>query len=1609
MPGTDLTYTVKIDSSQAASQAAQLRAMFQEQLANIQFSLLDPGALNNALSSTEAIRAQYQQIAADAAQATQSLTQAGSGSATQTREAYDAIARDAQTAAESMRQAASERPQAPIGGGQTGGDGILGGIGNSIAGGFAAYLSVQGAQQILQQAEAFAELGTQVRRTELGFTVLSGGAQQAEARLNAIKEASGGAITNLRAMEVGEQAAGLGLANTTQQLTNLTQAGREISLISPKIHDIGDAIQFLDQASAGLRYRSLIQLGLTADEVKAKMKSLQDANAGMTDQQAFLASSIDLLNTKYGGLLQSTDAQASGFEKLKTAIADAYEELAKGPGSKAIDTGAGIASGVIQSARVAAGSTDVEAEKQSLDELIALRKQAANELANIPLLGPHLAEGVSNLETLKQTFTTLNSLIAAGVPGLEDYQKQVQAAIQTSIQGFNVPTEQIANLKSIGDAYDAAAKAADFYGMNTRKAALATQEAADKAKQGRVDNLLAPIEKLGNNLKDIGLDNFFVSLQDGLMKSGELTANETNKVAELRAQLVSIGQAVAENNGVISASDRQRVAAINEQIDALTEANKLNQELKKTRNDVEGQDLKGVYAELNNIIAQTRNEMNGAGDAAKRLGDAIANSGHVSADQFKEIADLAAQANSADLSKVAQGLKELDQGSLDAVPGVSGLRDEFSKFYDILAAGQGLTDAQAATLDGLKAQADALGGSTSALAGIQEQLGQKFLSTHGYAADLVDKIAELEMLYSGGKIGADQFAGGMDTLTGALYATLLQAGELTPKLRELLNLLAAIRSGGGAGGVLQGPTPGGPSLGGGGYLSPWGSAGGTESSGYKSGQAEADAAIAAARSKADTTARADAIKANEKAAKGAQSAFEHAATETEKAFQKVTDNLVKSLEKVEGLFSPSKVTAEDMALSKAGLYTPKADELLRQVQSAADNDKDKNRFATQIAEAREALSKIGVAPAENLKALAAQLTEAWSSSALFANKDNLKLINADAVKASINLQANAEQGRKNILEYFGATIDAVKEKFKAGDPTIVGAVSAELSDSTDKNIRAMGAQLKAGGQKIIDKVLAMAQASIDKTVGSIGSGTSAGGTGGVAGITVPTVTVGAPTGAAGGFLAGTPFAPGGAGGVVPVTAQITSILPPTAALAPLSISAQITSVLPPATAPAAIPVSAQLSVPQATVDGLLTGLKAPSLLISVVHVASSAGQDILTDIGNSLSTKVADFKSQGTTIRQAIEGGFKASGQNSTLADLIFHEIGGGLQARKEAFTTDGDTARKAIETGFLGAAKTNVLGDAAWHMIGDGMGAHVADFKSDGDTARKAIETGFKGDAKTNTLGDAVFHMIGDGLQAHYAAFVADGKTVVDAIKTGMSTVTADKSGALTSSLTTIAENYAEDLGNQFTASTPAFTGIGTSINTLIGRGLSTPAGATAGKGATNPADGYIAALKKQFDAADFSPVSDTLADKMNKLFSPKKSEVSPGVTAETSSFDFTKMVTGITKGLSGAFGTQTPVFSGMGDTISTFIGNGITDHDFSGAATTITSNISAGFQVEAAKNQMMAAGATLSGAIFAGFQSSLVYAPWIQSIVAAVVAQAASSLNTSLQDSLKTQAVGL
>ena len=169
-----------------------------------------------------------------------------------------------------------------------------------------------------------------------------------------------------------------------------------------------------------------------------------------------------------------------------------------------------------------------------------------------------------------------------------------------------------------------------------------------------------------------------------------------------------------------------------------------------------------------------------------------------------------------------------------------------------------------------------------------------------------------------------------------------------------------------------------------------------------------------------------------RSAQGASREWNKAQKDAEKAAKATA----KALESVEGLFSPSKVTQQQLDIAEAGGAVNLPDDFLRRFRDVSENF-EKNGFRDdfgqqQLDEARAALQRIGIQPLEDLKGVFAQFEEAWSNLSLFSSEENLALINQQAVQDQLRLQEQMEQGRKNIYKLFGVAIDDATEAVSGG-------------------------------------------------------------------------------------------------------------------------------------------------------------------------------------------------------------------------------------------------------------------------------------------------------------------------------------------------------------------------------------------------------------------------------------------------------------------------------------------------------------------------------------------------------------------------------------------------
>lgn len=286
MPDRQLVYRIIIDTATAKREAGQIRSTFEKELRQISIGKLDTRQLQAGVQNARQLRAEMDQVANASRNAAEKISQI-----------------QVPTFGNAVGQLFDSFKLPPA---------LLGG--SLVAGGLAIGL----AGPILEMAK----LGTESIRTEKAFEILSGGANQAQKNLNAIQQASGNTVSSFQAMQIGNQALALGLASTAESFGRLTQAARAVAFVSPVINDIQSAISELGLAAANTSYRRLDQLGLSVGEVRAKMSELRRENETLSDSQAFLEAAVSTLLAKYGPILDSEEARATGLERIATAIAD---------------------------------------------------------------------------------------------------------------------------------------------------------------------------------------------------------------------------------------------------------------------------------------------------------------------------------------------------------------------------------------------------------------------------------------------------------------------------------------------------------------------------------------------------------------------------------------------------------------------------------------------------------------------------------------------------------------------------------------------------------------------------------------------------------------------------------------------------------------------------------------------------------------------------------------------------------------------------------------------------------------------------------------------------------------------------------------------------------------------------------------------------------------------------------------------------------------------------------------------------------------------------------------------------------------------------------------
>lgn len=322
----------------------------------------------------------------------------------------DRMARQAETSGQRMARA---------GGAGNLTAGLTGVIDGAIAG-----LGVAG---VVRLADATANLQVRNERTAEAFLLLSGSAENAQAKLDAIERASDGAISRIEGMQVANKAAALGFANTSQELERVTRfatvTGRLLGV------DTVTALDNIAAATANLSFVRLDQMGVSASEVRVRFNELKNT---MSESEAFLQATLEVGERTFSTLEGSSLTAASGVEQLKKELIDLRDRAAD-------------PIGVVVNV-VARGATEFlqgDFAQTAIDYALPNQSRSDRLLEDIDAffgarqrnIGVNLAQQSTDLDLARQALELYAQALESGIPINDQYAESLFRAADAGFTG----------------------------------------------------------------------------------------------------------------------------------------------------------------------------------------------------------------------------------------------------------------------------------------------------------------------------------------------------------------------------------------------------------------------------------------------------------------------------------------------------------------------------------------------------------------------------------------------------------------------------------------------------------------------------------------------------------------------------------------------------------------------------------------------------------------------------------------------------------------------------------------------------------------------------------------------------------------------------------------------------------------------------------------------------------------------------------------------------------------------------------------------------------------------------------------------------------------------
>lgn len=191
-------------------------------------------------------------------------------------------------------------------------------------------LGAAGAVQLGRFAVEADRVATAYARQSVAALNLAGSQEQLNALLEAYDRATGNAIDKATALSDVTRLQAVGFADNAEELERFVRAARGISVATGQNQDY--VISQLQLAIANQSTLRLDQLGLGVSEVAQRIDELRASNSSLTKEMAYQQAILELAENKFGALVDSIEAQATGVEKLRKAWKDFQLEFGQAAG-----------------------------------------------------------------------------------------------------------------------------------------------------------------------------------------------------------------------------------------------------------------------------------------------------------------------------------------------------------------------------------------------------------------------------------------------------------------------------------------------------------------------------------------------------------------------------------------------------------------------------------------------------------------------------------------------------------------------------------------------------------------------------------------------------------------------------------------------------------------------------------------------------------------------------------------------------------------------------------------------------------------------------------------------------------------------------------------------------------------------------------------------------------------------------------------------------------------------------------------------------------------------------------------------------------------------------